>query len=89
MNNSKKSLKRNKVSKPVAKHLKPHIEDLANEIKLAKSGDVDFKEAYSHMSGHQQNRLIKFYDKMIEECEMIIETKKVKKAARYKRKKIT
>ena len=41
------------------------------------------------MSGHQQNRLIKFYDKMIEECEMIIETKKVKKAARYKRKKIT
>ena len=53
------------------------------------SKPVDFKEAYSHMSGHQQNRLIKFYDKMIEECEMIIETKKVKKAARYKRKKIT
>ena len=87
--NFKQFLEQNKVSKPVAKHLKPHIEDLANEIKLAKSGDVDFKEAYSHMSGHQQNRLIKFYDKMIEECEMIIETKKVKKAARYKRKKIT
>ena len=87
--NFKLFLERNKVSKPVAKHLKPEIEDLANEIKLAKDGDPDFKEAYSHMSGHLQNRLIKFYDKMIEECDVIITTKKVKvkKAARYKRKK--
>ena len=76
--NFKQFLERNKVSKPVAKHLKPHIEDLASEIKLAKAGDVDFKEAYSHMSGHQQNRLIKFYDMMIEECEVIITSKKKK-----------
>ena len=62
---------------------------MAGEIKLAKEGDIDFKEAYSHMSGPQQNRLIKFYDMMIEECDVVITTKKQKltNAARYKQKK--
>jgi hypothetical protein len=41
------------------------------------------------MSGPQQNRLIKFYDMMIEECDVVITTKKQKltKAAKYKLKK--
>ena len=62
---------------------------MAGEIKLAKEGDIDFKEAYSHMSGPQQNRLIKFYDMMIEECDVVITTKKQKvtKAVKYKQKK--
>ena len=90
--NFKQFLERNKVTRPVAKHLKVEISELASEIILAKKGDPDFKEAYSHLSGHQQNRLIKFYEKMTEECETIITTKKskkkiVKKVVRLKRKK--
>ena len=73
--NFKQFVKHNKVSRPVAKHLKSEIVEMAGEIKLAKEGDIDFKEAYSHMSGPQQNRLIKFYDMMIEECDVVITTK--------------
>ena len=87
--NFKQFITHNKISRPVAKHLKSEIAEMSGEIKLAKEGDIDFKEAYSHMSGPQQNRLIKFYDMMIEECDVVITTKKQKltKAAKYKLKK--
>ena len=48
---------------------------MAEEIRLAKDGDPDFKEAYSHLKGTVKNRLIKFYDTLIEECDKI-ETKR-------------
>ena len=76
--NFKQFITHNKISRPVAKHLKSEIAEMSGEIKLAKEGDIDFKEAYSHMSGPQQNRLIKFYDMMIEECDVVITTKKKK-----------
>ncbi len=76
--NFKQFITHNKISRPVAKHLKSEIVEMASEIKLAKDGDVDFAEAYSHLNKPLQNRLIKFYDMMIEECEIIITTKKKK-----------
>ncbi len=73
--NFKTFIKHNKISKPVAKHLKVELNNMAEEIRLAKDGDPDFKEAYSHLKGTVKNRLIKFYDTLIEECDKI-ETKR-------------
>ena len=86
--NFKQFIAQNKISRPVAKHLKSEIVEMASEIKLAKEGDVDFAEAYSHLNKPLQNRLIKFYDMMIEECEIIITTKKEKKVKLGKKIKI-
>ena len=49
---------------------------MAEEIRLAKDGDPDLKEAYSHLNGIIKNRLIKFYDNLIEECDNIQTVKK-------------
>lgn len=74
--NFKTFVKQNKISKPVAKHLKEEINLMAEEIRLAKDGDPDLKEAYSHLNGIIKNRLIKFYDNLIEECDNIQTVKK-------------
>ncbi len=74
--NFKTFVKQNKISKPVAKHLKEEINLMAEEIRLAKKGNPDLKEAYSHLNGIIKNRLIKFYDNLIEECDNIQTVKK-------------
>ena len=74
--NFKNFVKQNKITKPVAKHLKEEINLMAEEIRLAKDGDPDLKEAYSHFNGIIKNRLIKFYDNLIEECDNIQTVKK-------------
>ena len=74
--NFKNFVKQNKITKPVAKHLKEEINLMAEEIRLAKDGDQDLKEAYSHLNGIIKNRLIKFYDNLIEECDNIQTVKK-------------
>jgi hypothetical protein len=74
--NFKNFVKQNKITKPVAKHLKEEINLMAEEIRLAKDGDPDLKEAYSHLNGIIKNRLIKFYDNLIEECDNIQTVKK-------------
>jgi hypothetical protein len=75
--NFKSFIKQNKISKPVAKHLKTEINELAEEIRLSKT-DPDLKEAYSHLNGIIKNKLIKFYDTLIEECDNIQTVRKEK-----------
>jgi len=75
--NFKSFIKQNKISKPVAKHLKTEINELADEIRLSKT-DPDLKEAYSHLNGIIKNKLIKFYDTLIEECNNIQTVRKEK-----------
>jgi len=75
--NFKSFIKQNKISKPVAKHLKTEINELADEIRLSKT-DPDLKEAYSHLNGIIKNKLIKFYDTLIEECDNIQTVRKEK-----------
>jgi hypothetical protein len=75
--NFKSFIKQNKISRPVAKHLKTEINELADEIRLAKT-EPDLKEAYSHLNGVIKNKLIKFYDNLIEECDNIQTVRKEK-----------
>jgi len=75
--NFKSFIKQNKISKPVAKHLKTEINELTDEIRLSKT-DPDLKEAYSHLNGIIKNKLIKFYDTLIEECDNIQTVRKEK-----------
>lgn len=77
--NFKTFIKQNNVSKPVAKHLKVELINQSEEVRLAKDGDPEFKEAYSHLSGVIKNRLIKFYDNLIEECDNVETVRKESK----------
>ena len=77
--NFKTFIKQNKVSKPVAKHLKVELINQSEEIRLAKDGDPELKEAYSHLSGVIKNRLIKFYDNLIKECDNVETVRKESK----------
>ena len=73
-------MKMHKISRPVCKHMVPMLETAKNEVVEAKKGDdKDLKEAYAYLNGRQQTRLIKFYDTIIKECNLIINTKKRKK----------